>query len=73
MYNKIQDIERELAALEEDKEGIIFYLLEQGESDRNFNLPLQHTNNFWYILGWHDRDYQIEIGFDPEPVIFEHF
>ena len=73
MYNTIEDIDREIAALEEDKYYQILYWFEEGETDRDFDLPPQHTKNFWYILGWNDRDYQQEIGFNPQTPRFEHF
>lgn len=71
MYNTIADIEREIAELQKQKDYLALYWFEEGEADRNFNLAPQHTENFWYILGWNDRDYQIEVGFHPVP--FEIF
>lgn len=76
MYNTINtiaDISREIVALEEDKDRLTLYLFEQGETDRDFNLPPQHKENELYMLGYQDRDYQIQIGFTPEPIVFEHF
>ena len=73
MYNIIEDINREIAAVEEDKDRLILYLFEKGENDRLFNLPPQHQESEWYMLGYHDKDYKIEIGFTPEPIVFEHF
>ncbi|MCV3214308.1 hypothetical protein OGM63_12425 [Plectonema radiosum NIES-515] len=32
-------------------------------SDRSYRLPPQYPDSEWYMLGWHDRDYQLAIGF----------
>lgn len=73
MYNTIANINREIAALEEDKACLSLYWFEQGETDRDFDLPPQHLDNEWYLLGWNDREYQLQIGFNPEIFRFEHF
>ncbi|BAZ71283.1 hypothetical protein NIES4106_60800 (plasmid) [Fischerella sp. NIES-4106] len=72
MYN-IADIDREIAALRKQRDYEICYWFEMGESDRSYGLSPQYSENPWYILGWHDRDYQLEIGFSPAPVTFDHF
>lgn len=73
MYSTITDINREIAALEEERDYQILYWFEMGENDRTANLPPQYPNNEWYAMGYGDRDYQIEIGFDLQLVIFDHF
>lgn len=73
MYNNIADISREIAALREERDCTIAYWFEMGEVDRDFDLPLQYPDNAWYTLGWHDRDYQLEIGFISEIPSFDHF
>ncbi|MCC5668416.1 hypothetical protein LC653_32335 [Nostoc sp. CHAB 5784] len=73
MYNNIADINREIAALREERDCLILYWFEMGEADRDFDLPLQYPDNAWYTLGWHDRDYQLEIGFISETPSFDHF
>ncbi|NWF58964.1 MAG: hypothetical protein HXY43_06560 [Fischerella sp.] len=72
MYN-IADIDREIAELQEQRDYEIIYWFDMGESDRNYGLSPQHSENPWYILGWHDREYQLEIGFNPETPSFDHF
>jgi len=73
MYNNITDINREIAALQEQRDYEIAYWFEQGECDRNYGLQPQYSENPWYILGWHDRDYWLEIDFNLQPVTFDHF
>ncbi|MEM7579093.1 MAG: hypothetical protein AAF316_04440 [Cyanobacteria bacterium P01_A01_bin.80] len=73
MYNTIADIDQEIAALEEDKAYLALYWFETGEADRDFDLSPQYSDNDWYMMGWNDRDYQQEIGFNPELPRFEHF
>lgn len=73
MYNNIADIDGEIAALQEQRDCTIAYWFEMGESDRSYGLPPQYFENPWYILGYHDREYQLEIGFVPETSSFDHF
>jgi hypothetical protein len=73
MYNNIAEIDREIAALQERRDYEIAYWFAMGESDRSAYLPPQYSENLWYTLGWHDRDYQLEIGFNLQPVTFDHF
>jgi hypothetical protein len=73
MYNNIADINREIAALQEDRDYIVLYWFEMGENDRSAFLPPQYPGNAWYVYGYEDRDYQLEIGFIPKPTSFEHF
>lgn len=73
MYNTIADIDREIAALQEQRDYEILYWFELGESDRSHGLSPQYSENLWYILGYHDREYQLEIGFNPELPTFDHF
>lgn len=73
MYNTIADIDREITALEEDKDCLALYWFETGEADRSAHLPPQYADNYWYSLGWNDREHQQEIGFNPETPRFEHF
>jgi hypothetical protein len=73
MYNNIADINREIAGLREHRDYEIIYWFEMGESDRSSGLAPQYTENPWYTLGWYDRDYQLEIGFNLQPVTFNHF
>jgi hypothetical protein len=35
--------------------------------------PRKYLDNQWYILGYHDQEYQLEIGFNPETPSFDHF
>ncbi|MBD2458401.1 hypothetical protein H6G80_30585 [Nostoc sp. FACHB-87] len=72
MYN-IAEIDREIAVLQEQRDYEIIYWFEMGESDRGADLPPQYAENPWYSLGWHDRDYQLKIGFNLQPVTFDHF
>lgn len=73
MYNNIADIDREIAALREQRDYEISYWFEMGETDRSYGLQPQYCENPWYVLGWHDRDYQLEIGCNLQPVTFDHF
>ncbi|MBH8564464.1 hypothetical protein I8748_20140 [Nostoc sp. CENA67] len=73
MYNNIADIDREIAALREQRDCTIAYWFEMGEADRSAYLPPQYLDNQWYLLGYYDRDYQLEIGFTPETPSFNHF
>ncbi|PAX59432.1 hypothetical protein [Brunnivagina elsteri] len=73
MYNNIEDIDREIAALKEQRNNEILYWFEMGESDRSAFLPPQYAENPWYKLGYDDRKYQLEIGFNPTPVNFNPF
>lgn len=72
MYN-IAEIDREIAGLQEQRDYEITYWFEMGESDRSAYLPPQYLDNQWYMLGYHDREYQLEIGFNPETPNFDHF
>ena len=72
MYN-IADINREIKELQQQRECLALYWFEEGEADRSAYLPPQHANNYWYSLGWNDREYQQEIGFNPKTQRFEHF
>lgn len=73
MYNTIADIDCEIAVLEEERDCTILYWFEMGQSDRSYGLSPQYSENPWYILGYHDRDYQLEIDFNLQPVTFDHF
>ena len=73
MYNTIADIDREIAALQEQRDYEILYWFELGERDREVGLPPQYSDSDWYLLGWYDRDYQLAIGFTSTPATFEHF
>ncbi|NJL65449.1 MAG: hypothetical protein HC903_31315 [Methylacidiphilales bacterium] len=82
MYNNIADIDREIAALKEQRNYEILYWFEMGESDaevaelrgdRSAFLPPQYAENPWYKLGYDDRQYQLEIGFNPTPANFNPF
>jgi hypothetical protein len=73
MYNNIADIDQEIAELRKQRDCVIAYWFEVGESDRDFDLPLQYPENASYTLGWYDRDYQLKIGFDFSPLAFDHF
>ncbi len=73
MYNNIADIDREIAALEEDRDYHILYWFETGELDCEVSLQPQYLDNSWYMMGYHDRQHQIEIGFNYQPQRFEHF
>ena len=73
MYNITTDIDREIAVLHEERNRLILYWFEIGELDYQAGLPPQHPDNRWYVLGYHDRNYQLEIGFNPEPPTFDHF
>jgi hypothetical protein len=73
MYNNIADIDREIAALKEQRNHEILYWFEMGESDASAFLPVQYPQNLWYTLGYNDRKYQLEIGFNPTPANFNHF
>jgi hypothetical protein len=67
MYNNfIADIEREIIALREQRDCEILYWFEMGESDRTSNLPPKYPANDWYMIGYEDRQYQLEIGFNSE-------
>jgi hypothetical protein len=73
MYNNIAEIDRRIAALQEQRDYEIAYWFAMGESDRSYGLAPQYSENPWYTLGWHDRDYQLEIDFNLQPVTFDHF
>ncbi len=71
MYD-IAGINREIAALEEDRDYQILYWFELGERDRDWKLAPQYSNE-WYLMGYEDRDYQLVIGFNPTPITLEQF
>lgn len=73
MYNITADINCEIAALEEERDCTILYWFEMGESDRSRGLAPQYTENPWYMSGYEDRHYQLEIGFISETPSFDHF
>ena len=73
MYNNIADISREIAALREERDCLILYWFEMGERDRNYGLQPQYSDNAWYMSGYEDRQYQLEIGFISETPSFDHF
>jgi hypothetical protein len=73
MCNITTDIDREIDFLIQERDRLTLYWFELGEADRTSNLPPSYSENYWYLLGWHDRDYQIEIAFQPESSTFEHF
>lgn len=72
MYN-IAEIDREIAAMQEQRDYEIIYWFEMGECDRSYGLQPQYSENPWYILGYHDCDHQVAIGFNQTPVTFDHF
>ena len=71
MYD-IAGINREIAALEEDRDYQILYWFELGERDRDWQFPPQYSNE-WYLMGYEDRDYQLVIGFNPTPITLDQF
>ncbi|MFK0734232.1 MAG: hypothetical protein ACIWVG_24295 [Gloeotrichia echinulata HAB0833] len=73
MYNITTDIDREITALHEERDRLILYWFEMGELDYEIGLPPNNLENQWYVLGYEDRKYQLEIGFNPEPPSFDHF
>lgn len=73
MYNNIADIDQEIAELHKQRDCLILYWFEQGEADHSFNLPPQYLDNEWYMSGYEDRQYQLEIGFNPETPSLDHF
>jgi hypothetical protein len=73
MCNGIQEINREIAELSSTREYLIIQWFEMGEADRNFSLSPQYPDNQWYMCGYNDRDYQIEIGFQLEATSIEQF
>lgn len=68
MYNTISNIDREIAELRCERDRTIAYWFETGEADRNSGLEPQHPDNEWYMAGYSDRSYQLEIGFNPQKV-----
>ncbi|MEM1392734.1 MAG: hypothetical protein AAGG00_05470 [Cyanobacteria bacterium P01_H01_bin.150] len=72
MYT-IADIDRETRELIEQRECLALYWFEEGEADRSAYLPPQYADNYWYLIGWNDREYQQEIGFNSKTQRFEHF
>ena len=73
MYDLIADIDCEIAGLHEQRDCLILYWFEMGEADRNYGLSPQYPDSTWYMSGYWDRDYQMEIGFNPQPTTFDHF
>ncbi len=72
MYN-IPNINREIAELQCQRDRTITYWFEMGEDDRSAGLAAQYSDNPWYLSGYQDRGYQIEIGFNSENQNFDHF
>ncbi|MDB9373269.1 hypothetical protein [Nodularia sphaerocarpa] len=72
MYS-IADIDHEIAALEEQRDYQISYWFEMGETDRDFDIPPKYPDNVWYMNGYEDRQYQLEISFIAETSIFNHY
>jgi|GEM_PF-3516707 len=68
MYNTISDIDREIAELQCERSSTVLYWFEMGEADRDSGLEPQHSDNPWYLSGYEDRSYQLEIGFNAQTV-----
>ncbi len=73
MYNTISEIDREIAELKRERDRTILYWFEMGEADRSAGLSAQYSDNSWYLSGYQDRGYQMEIGFNLELQSFDHF
>jgi hypothetical protein len=73
MYSTIGDIKRQINELRSQRSYLVLYWFEMGETDKSVNLPPQYPDNYWYMMGYYDREYQLAIGFNPTPVTFEHF
>jgi hypothetical protein len=62
--NNVTHINSKIATLCQERNDVATYWFELGESDRSRGLEQQYPDNHWYVMGWCDRSYQIEIGFD---------
>lgn len=72
MYNNISDINRKIVELREQRDCLIQNWFERGETDRNYGLVPQYPDNAWYMSGYWDRDYQLEIGFNTASATSQH-
>ena len=62
--NNVTHINSKITALRQERNDVVTYWFELGESDRSRGLAQRYPDNSWYVMGWCDRSYQIEIGFD---------
>jgi hypothetical protein len=70
--NNVTSIDSKIATLRQERNHTATYWFELGESDtpaeslreRSSGLAQRYPNNSWYVMGWCDRAYQIEIGLD---------
>ena len=67
------EIEQEIVRLQEEFNYEVAYWFEMGELDCDVNLQPQFLDNSLYMMGYHDRQHQIEIGLNYQPQRFEHF
>lgn len=61
MSNQIQELSQEIASLKSQLDNLILYWFEEGEKDCSLRLQPQYPDNQWYMSGYHDKEYQLEI------------
>lgn len=61
MSNKIQELSQEISSLKSQLDDLILYWFEKGEKDYSLRLQPQYPDNQWYMSGYHDKEYQLEI------------
>ncbi len=63
MHN-VTDINNFRTSLRQERNDTATYWFDLGESDYSSGLAQRYPDNSWYVMGWYDRAYQIEIGLD---------
>lgn len=62
MYNKVAEINHKIIELQKQRDQEITRMFNLGESDRALGNSPQYPDNKWYMVGWEDGDYQLEIA-----------
>ena len=60
----IETIKKEIELLQQDLEDLSYYWFFLGEQDKQYGLPIQYSDNEYYVMGWYDKEYQLEIGYN---------
>ncbi|BDA76344.1 hypothetical protein CAL7716_105100 (plasmid) [Calothrix sp. PCC 7716] len=61
MPNQIQELSQEITSLKSQLDNLILYWFEKGEKDYSLNSQPQYPDNQWYMSGYNDKEYQLEI------------
>lgn len=67
------EIEFEIEKLTAEFSTEVAYWFDMGELDCEAGLAPQYLDNYWYMMGYHDKEYQREIKLNYHPQRFEQF